>query len=120
MAYCADEDFSRITILNLQNGKERTISAKNKEGVRPLGFIGGDFVYGRFHLSDVGKTAAGESTDPMYQVEIRSSKGEVVKKYSQKKIYVLDAKVEDNRIILEQAKKKNGTYIKNNRRIYYK
>ena len=41
----------------------------------------------------------------MYQVEIRSSKGEVVKKYSQKKIYVLDAKVEDNRIILEQAKK---------------
>ncbi|RHQ54449.1 hypothetical protein DWY31_10495 [Dorea sp. AF24-7LB] len=112
LAYCADEDFSRITILNLQNGKERTISAKNKEGVRPLGFIGGDFVYGRFHLSDVGKTAAGESTDPMYQVEIRSSKGEVVKKYSQKKIYVLDAKVEDNRIILEQAKKKNGTYIK--------
>ena len=61
LAYCADEDFSRITILNLQNGKERTISAKNKEGVRPLGFIGGDFVYGRFHLSDVGKTAAGES-----------------------------------------------------------
>lgn len=112
LAYCADADASEISIMNLRTGKTRTISAAEKEGIKPLGFIGSDFVYGRFRISDKGKTAAGETTDPMYRVEIQNSKGKVVKKYQQKKVYVLDAKVEENRVILEQAKKKQGTYIK--------
>lgn len=112
LAYCLDEQSSKVTVMNLKTGKERTVSAKKREGILPVGFIDGDFVYGRYKKTDSGKTAAGEDIDPMYQVEIQNSKGNVVKEYRQKKSYVIDANVEDNRIILEQAKKKGKTYIK--------
>ena len=39
--------------------KKMTVAAKSGEAIRPLGFIGSDFVYGYLRQGDVGHTAAG-------------------------------------------------------------
>ena len=71
------------------------------ENIYPLGFVKNDFVYGTSRIEDAGQTAAGEDASPMYKVEIQNSKGKTVKTYEQKEIYILGAKMEKNRVILE-------------------
>ena len=48
-----------IKVLNLKTDEENAIAAKSGEAIRPLGFIGSDFVYGYLRQEDVGHTAAG-------------------------------------------------------------
>lgn len=46
----------------------------------------------------------------MYKVEIQNSKGKTVKTYEQKEIYILGAKMEKNRVILERAVRDGSIY----------
>lgn len=62
-----------IKVLNLKTGEENAVAAKSGEAIRPLGFIGSDFVYGYLRQEDVGHTAAGGELFPMYELEIRNS-----------------------------------------------
>lgn len=48
-----------IKVLNLKTDEENAVAAKSGEAIRPLGFIGSDFVYGYLRQEDVGHTAAG-------------------------------------------------------------
>lgn len=101
---------NELTIMNLSSGKTRTVTAKDGENIYPLGFVKNDFVYGTSKTEDSGQTAAGESVNPMYKVEIQNSKGKIVKTYQQKNIYILGAKMEKNRVILERATRSGSTY----------
>lgn len=101
---------NELTVMNLSSGKTRTVTAKEGENIYPLGFVKNDFVYGTSKTEDSGQTAAGESVNPMYKVEIQNSKGKIVKTYQQNNIYILGAKMEQNRVILERATKSGSTY----------
>ena len=94
---------NELAIMNLSTGKTRTVTGKEGENIYPLGFVKNDFVYGTTRIEDAGQTAAGEDASPMYKVEIQNSKGKTVKTYEQKEIYILGAKMEKNRVILERA-----------------
>ena len=43
-----------IKVLNLKTDEENAVAAKSGEAIRPLGFIGSDFVYGYLRQEDVG------------------------------------------------------------------
>lgn len=101
---------TRIVILNVDTGKKQTVQCGAGECIRPLGFIRGDFVYGTAKTDDLGKTVSGETTVPMYKLEIRSKKGKVIKEYQRDGIYILNASFEEDMITLERAVKENDTY----------
>lgn len=113
LAYQAEgtlENAKKIVVLNLKTGKERFLQAKAEESVRPLGFVNNDFIYGRQRAGDKGKTVTGEDVLPMYELEIRDSKNEVVKTYSVEGTYISDILVEDNLVTLNRVIKSGETY----------
>lgn len=113
LAYQANgklEEATEIKVLNLKNGEERTVAAKEGESVRPLGFVTNDFVYGRQQKADKGETVAGEEILPMYGLEIVDSKNKVVKTYAVKGIYISDIFVEKNLVTLNLLTKADGVY----------
>ncbi len=113
MAYQTDGDMNtseEIIVLNLETGKEHSVNAKDGESIKPLGFIGEDFVYGYLRQEDAGKTAAGEEVFPMYELEIRDSENEVVKTYSASQIYISDVLIEDNMMTLNRMTKSGDIY----------
>ena len=86
-------------------------AAKN-EAVRPLGFLNGDFIYGILRTSDAGKTASGEKTTPMYQLEIHDSKNKKIAEYSfeDQGIYISDILIEGNMVTLNRLAKAGEIY----------
>ena len=114
VAYQTNGDLNsatQITVLDLESGEELNVTCESEESIRPLGFVKGDFVYGVAKTVDIGKTASGEETVPMYKVEIVDDKGEVVKAYQVENTYVLGAEFDDNMITLKRAARKGDTYI---------
>ena len=96
---------TEMTIQNLQTGKKHKVKAEKGEVIRPLTFVLGDAVYGIGKKEDIGKNVSGNDIIPLYQVEIRNQKNEVVKTYSEDQTYVVNAKAEHNMITLERVKK---------------
>lgn len=101
---------TKVTVKNLETGKERKAESGGDECVRPLGFVKNDFVYGVAKTADTGKTISGEATVPMYKIEIQNEKGETVKTYQAEGIYVLDTVFDVNMITLNRATKAGDTY----------
>ena len=101
---------TEMTIQNLQTGKKHKVKAEKGEVIRPLTFVLGDAVYGIGKKEDIGKNVSGNDIIPLYQVEIRNQKNEVVKPYSEDQTYVVNAKAEHNMITLERVKKSGDTY----------
>lgn len=99
-----------IKVLNLKTDEENAVAAKSGEAIRPLGFIGSDFVYGYLRQEDVGHTAAGGELFPMYELEIRNSENEVMKTYSADQIYISDVFIEENMMTLNRVVKSGETY----------
>ena len=96
--------------MNLKTDEENAVAAKSGEAIRPLGFIGSDFVYGYLRQEDVGHTAAGGELFPMYELEIRNSENEVMKTYSADQIYISDVFIEENMMTLNRVVKSGETY----------
>lgn len=101
---------TKVVIMNLASGKERTAECGPDECIRPLGFVKNDFVYGVAKTADMGKTVSGETTVPMYKIEIQNSKSKIVKTYQVDGTYVLGATFEDNMITLNRVRKDGATY----------
>ena len=66
----------------LERGEQSVVTAESGESLRPLGFIHGDFIFGRFDPEDAGVMSAGEEISPMYEIEIRNDKGDTEARYS--------------------------------------
>lgn len=103
---------SAICVMNLKRGDTYTIDAGEGETVRPLGFINGDFVFGKARLSDEGTTVAGEEVSPMYEIEIRNSDNKTEAQYSfeDQNIYTTDILIEENLLTLNRVVKEGKTY----------
>ena len=55
---------TEIKVQNLSTGDEYTIEAPEGDAIRPLGFVANDFIYGKLHPEDSGKSVSGEEIAP--------------------------------------------------------
>lgn len=101
---------TKVVVLNFSTGKSHEISVENQENIRPLGFIKNDFVYGIAKPEHAGKTVSGQTVIPMYKLEIRDAKNNIVKTYQQENIYISDVFVETNMITLNRMMKNGEVY----------
>ncbi len=101
---------TEIEVLNLETEKAQIVRAKEGETIRPLGFVGDDFIYGVMQKKHAGKTVSGTKITPMYKLEICDKDGAVVKTYQEKSVYISDVFIEDNMVTLKRVKKSNSKY----------
>ena len=103
---------SEVTVMNLENGDQNTIQASEGDAVRPLGFVNGDFIYGKISSDDAGTMVSGEENTPMYEIEIRNSNNEAMTSYSftDSGVYITDIIVEGNMVTLNRVKKRGNEY----------
>ena len=103
---------SEVTVMNLENGDQNTIQASEGDAVRPLGFVNGDFIYGKISSDDAGTMVSGEEITPMYEIEIRNSNNEAMASYSftDSGVYITDILVEGNMVTLNRVKKSGKVY----------
>lgn len=104
------EAATQVKVIDFVTGDVREESCADTEFVRPLGFIGADFVYGIGAKSDVGRRVTGERVVPMYKLEIRDKKNEIVKTYQAEQTYVTDVFVERKLLTLERVTRTGEFY----------
>lgn len=98
-------DAREMIIMSLDSGKMAMIKGSEEERVLPLGFMGSDFIYGIANETDISTDSLGNTTFPMYQVNIRGEAGDILKTYSEENYYVTDCIIEDNMITLSRVKR---------------
>lgn len=104
-------DCQELKVRNLGAGTEGRITVQADEAIRPLGFMGEDIVYGVSKKADIVRENSGRVFFPMYKVCISDANGEVLKEYSQSRIYVVDCVMVDNQITLNRVERlENGSY----------
>ena len=110
MAYQSSD--AQISVMNLKSGDTYTIDAAEGESVRPLGFINGDFIFGKVRSADKGVTVAGEEISPMYQIEIHNSDNKTEAQYSfeDQNIYTTDILIDGNLVTLNRVVKSGDVY----------
>lgn len=105
-----DRPANEVTVIAFSTGKKTTVECEAGQSIIPLGFMDSDFVYGIARLEDAGVTVSGESVTPMYRIEIRTGKGEVVKTYENEGAYILGTQFDGNMITLNRVAKKGNVY----------
>lgn len=103
-------DSRQLIYKNLKKQKEKTISCEETERIRPLGFIGTDFIYGIARQEDVFTDGNGQIVFPMYRIVIEDSSGKIKKTYEPAGIYVMSANIKDNVLSLARASKEGAGY----------
>lgn len=106
------DECQKLTVLNLKEGESFELVSEGEEYLKPIGFIRDDFAYGTLRASDIGQTVSGETSAPMYKVEIINQKQKVVKTYQTDQVYILDGYVEENMLTLERLAKNGTIYSK--------
>ncbi len=93
---------SGIFIYDFNKGEIREILGDPGIGIKALGFLGEDLVYG----SSTGKhsivSRLGVTLDSMEEVYIENGEGKVLKTYSKPGVYITGVDVKDNEIVLSR------------------
>ncbi len=100
-----------IYIWDLQENRRISLEAQKGQYLKPLAFIGEDFVYGKIRKSDL---VSGSGTTPMYALSIdaiRKHKTRSLKEYRKKGIFVTDVDEESGTLFLKRAKKSEGKFV---------
>lgn len=101
---------SVMTILDLENGAETKVEAKNGESIQVFGNIGASLIYGYVKNTDITETKEGTIIKPAYLVEIVDGEGNIRKTYQKKNIYVIDVEINKNIARLLRVEKEGGQY----------
>ena len=101
---------SSITVMNLDTGETRTVSAGAGEKIKALGFINEDLIYGLARDADILTDSAGNTVFGMYRVCIENFSGELQKDYQQDGYYVTGIQVQNGLIELLRAQKAESGY----------
>lgn len=100
-----------LILMNLTNGKQKSIQAGAGEVVAPIGFMGEDLIYGVARERDIVMDYAGNTIFPMYCVKIENETEGVLKTYRQENVYITGGEVTGNQIILSRVEKgEDGFY----------
>ncbi len=103
-------DNKKITLINLDNGKEKVFTAGKSKRIKAVGFLTNDFIYGTASEEDTGATADGDVLFPMSVLHIVDSEGNKVKDYSRKKRYVTQTSIKGSVLNMTLSKKENNTF----------
>lgn len=109
----SDSQYSSTTlkVMNLKNGKTFEIKKGDDQYLRPLGFIGEDFIYGQANAADVVSDAAGNTTFPMHSLVIMNTSDQSeLKTYTPSGGYVEKISVENYTITVDLIAANNGVY----------
>ncbi len=106
------QDSSHVTEYNLEKNQEFEISVAYGENIVPLGYLGGDFVYGTVKEEDIYEDLSGTTILPMEELLILDENNEVVMQYHQDGYYTVKATIEENTIHLERVQKKGDGFVK--------
>ena len=92
-----------LSVMYLEDGKKNTIQAPLGEYLRPLGFVGNDFIYGIAESTDITTDISGQTSFPMYAMEIVDREGNILTTYQESGSYVLGVEVDGGRIQVDCA-----------------
>ncbi len=106
------QENKKITIRDLESQEEQTIFAEEGEVLRVIGFVEDDLVYGRVKEKDIVKRDFTTSFYPIYEVNIISYEGKLIKSYQppSPKTYVMQAVVNNNLVELSLSKYNKDTF----------
>lgn len=104
LAWCSQESGADVTVIDLESGLQWQVKAAAGEFLRPVGFVGSDFVYGAGRQQE---EAAGEL---FYKVVIMDQKQQVVKEYEKSGYYISKAYVEGTTVFLERMWKEGNVF----------
>lgn len=102
-----DEDVTSLVIHNFETGEIYTESGQGNDRLLALGFVNNDLIYGTADASDIVISNDRQAILPMYKLYIISPDGGDIKEYDKQGIYIMDARVDDEKIYLERAVKQN-------------
>lgn len=96
-----------VSVMDLETGARKTVSAREGFYIRALGFMGTDFIYGEAAQGDVREDIAGNWIFPMGRVVIQDQYGKELRASDYEALgkYVVSISIEDNRISLECARR---------------
>ena len=103
-----------ISVMDFTTEQVKTISNANDEYLKPLDFMGEDFIYGIAKIQDVQKDAAGRIVFPMSQLniaQVQSGQLTILKTYTKNNYYISDIEIEDFTIYVNRMKKNGDSYI---------
>ena len=104
---------NKIKILDLSTQKSDEITCGTTEVLRPIGFVGKDFIYGIGEKSQIVRQKDGSYMYPLTKVFIRSKKKNV-KEYGENGTYITQANVDGTTISLVHSRKNGKGYKKVN------
>ncbi len=100
-----------ITLMDLESGETRKITAKSGSYVRPLGFINDDFIYGIAYEADISTRPAGDVLFAMKELKIEDFDGTVVKDYNPDNVWVTDVSIKEGLIELTRYTKIGEEFV---------
>ena len=118
LAWVKQEELNSSTSIHLDDlktGLSYEITADNGCYVKPLAFVGEDFVYGVAKAADVKTDSLGDLVYPMSKIEILNTsedKRDVIKTYSPAYGKVGKVSVDDNNVYLEIVNESAGRWLK--------
>lgn len=100
-----------IKVMDLKSGKTFEVKKGNDQYLRPLGFIGEDFIYGQANAADVVSDAAGNTTFPMNGLIILDTSDQSeLKTYTPSGGYVEKISVDGYTVTIDLIAQNNGVY----------
>lgn len=100
-----------IKVMDLKSGKTFEVKKGDDQYLRPLGFIGEDFIYGQANAADVVSDAAGNTTFPMNGLIIfDTSDQSELKTYTPSGGYVEKISVDGYTVTIDLIAQNNGVY----------
>ncbi len=113
VAWQEEEDIyggKTIHIFYMDDGTDLTIHADEGETIRALGFINGDFIYGKARESEIQRNGLVVHY-PMYVLEIMDRNMQVLTTYQRDGIYISGVQVEDGKIrISRETRNEDGSF----------
>lgn len=100
-----------IKVMDLKSGKTFEVKRGDDQYLRPLGFIGEDFIYGQANAADVVSDAAGNTTFPMNGLIILDTSDQSeLKTYTPSGGYVEKISVDGYTVTIDLIAQNNGVY----------
>ncbi len=100
-----------IQVMNLKSGANYDVKSEKGQHIKPLGFIGEDFIYGLQKEEDQSKSITGDSILPMYEIRIVNKEGNVIKQYKEENIYIKEVEIVNDQVTLYRVKKADSQYV---------
>ncbi len=105
-----DSEVKKIYLHNFETEEVFCEEGKESDRFLALGFVNNDLIFGKANANDIIITANREAILPLYELLIEKPDGEMVKNYSKKGLYIMNARVDEDKIYLKRATKENNFF----------